>query len=452
MIRKEPPVPPTAEPGSAENMKNAHNSGNTDPDKGEGSIGSSKSSDPALLRNRTFLTLFGIGTLQSAARWLELLAFSVFVFDQTGSAFLVTLVTLVKFAPLAVFGPLFGALPNRFAPRNLYLIGIVAMLVINALGLALSMYTTLSVTAVLLISFIGGLFWVLDFPVRRTMIGDAVVHTRLGKAMALDTIANNGTRMLGPVVGGTLLQFVGLSGAFAIAIVFYIACLLLTLQLQSGRIKTSSDEGAGEQGLIHIVASGGRLVQRQPLLLAILLVTVIYNLFGFPILSLVAVIGRDALQLSQGQVGLLVSMEGTGAFLGSLLLMATARVSHYRRLYTAGLLITFLGSMAYAFLNYALPIALLLIIVGMGSASFATMQTTLLILNSHQQFRSRLFGLLSLSIGTGLIGFAQIGLQAYLYGARLAIFISATLGLVALLLLCWRWPQIIADQPPPPDK
>lgn len=408
--------------------------------------------DVALFRNRTFLTLFGIGTLQSVARWLELLAFSVFVFDQTGSAFLVTLVTLVKFTPLAIFGPLFGALPTRFAPRNLYLTGIIAMIVLNVVGLSLAMHTTLSVFTVLLISFIGGLFWVLDFPVRRTMLGDAVVHTRLGRAMALDTIANNGTRMLGPVVGGTLLQFVGLSGAFAIAIVFYIVCLLLTLGLQTGRIKTSSDEGSGEQGLMHIVAAGGRLVQRQPLLLAILLVTVIYNVFGFPILSLVAVIGRDALQLSQGQVGLLVSMEGAGALLGGLILMAAAQVKHYRRLYVAGLLVTFLGSMAYAFLNYAIPIAMLLVIVGIASACFASMQTTLLILNSEARFRSRLFGLLSLSIGTGLIGFAQIGLQAYLFGAQLAIFISATLGLLAILALCWHWPQIMADQPPPADQ
>ena len=50
------------------------------------------------------------------------------------------------------------------------------------------------------------------------------------------------------------------------------------------------------------------------------------------------------------------------------------------------------------------------------------------------------------SIGTGLIGFAQIGIQAYFYGAQLAIFVSAVMGLVSLVAICWRWPQIIADQ------
>jgi len=400
-----------------------------------------------LFLNRTFLTLFGIGALQSVTRWLELLAFGVYIFDLTGSPWQVTMVTLVKFAPLAIFGPLFGALPNRFAPRSLYIAGIVAMLLTNTVALLLAASSSLSVSTVLVISFIGGLFWVMDFPVRRALIGEAVARTQLGRAMAIDTIANNGTRMLGPVLGGILLQFVGLSGAFAIALFIYAMCLWLTLSLTSGRELTGSTDTLDEQRLFRIVTSGGRLVMQKPLLLAILLVTVIYNLFAFPMLSLVAVIGREALQLSQGQVGLLVSMEGTGAFVGSLLFMILARVIDYRRLYTGGLLLALLASMAYAFMDYALPTAVLLLIVGIGSASFATMQTTLLILNSEQEFRSRLFGLLSLSIGTGLIGFAQIGIQAYLYGARLAIFVSAVMGLVSLVAICWRWPQIIADQP-----
>ena len=244
----------------------------------------------ALFRNQTFLTLFGIGALQSVTRWLELLAFGVYIFDLTGSAWQVTLVTLVKFAPLAIFGPLFGALPNRFAPRSLYIAGIVAMLLTNVVGLLLASFSTLSVFTVLMISFIGGLFWVLDFPVRRALIGDAVKREQLGRAMAIDTIANNGTRMLGPVLGGILLQFVGLSGAFAIALIIYALCLWLTFSLTSGRELTVSGDTHDDQRLSRIVTSGGKLVMQQPLLLAILLVTVIYNLFAFPMLSLLSLI------------------------------------------------------------------------------------------------------------------------------------------------------------------
>ena len=58
-----------------------------------------------------------------------------------------------------------------------------------------------------------------------------------------------------------------------------------------------------------------------------------------------------------------------------------------------------------------------------------------------------IFGLMTLSIGTGIIGFSQIGLMAAWIGVRPALFTSATLGLVSLLLVCRRWPQILESQP-----
>jgi len=393
--------------------------------------------------NRVFATLFAIGGIQSFTRWLELLAFGVYVFDQTQSAVLVTCVTLVKFAPLALFGPVFGALPSHYPSRSVYLGGILAMLAVNLAGLVMLVFFDLTIPMVFAISFAGGLFWVLDFPVRRTLIGDAVAGRDLGKAMAIDTIANNGTRMLGPLLGGVLLQFTGLVGTFVIALASYSICLLLTRSLTIGRDVLTSDS---ETGILTLVANGGRLVQRKPLLLAILLVTVIYNLFAFPLLSLVPVIGRDNLALSPGAVGLLASMEGAGTFIGSFLVLRFARAADYRRLYAAGLFVCFVSSVAYAYLNTPVPIGFFLLTAGVGSAGFAAMQTTLLILNSDKNHRAILFGLLSLSIGTGLVGFALVGTFAHFLGVRPTIFMSGIFGVMCLALICRKWPEILQNQ------
>ena len=60
----------------------------------------------SIINNQSYLMLCGIGAFQSTARWLQLLAFGIYVFDLTGSPFLVTLVTLLKLAPFAIFSPL----------------------------------------------------------------------------------------------------------------------------------------------------------------------------------------------------------------------------------------------------------------------------------------------------------------------------------------------------------
>ena len=55
-------------------------------------------------------------------------------------------------------------------------------------------------------AFLNGMFWVTDFPVRRTWMGEIAGNERVATAMSLDTVTGNGTRMLGPLLGGLLLQ------------------------------------------------------------------------------------------------------------------------------------------------------------------------------------------------------------------------------------------------------
>ncbi len=384
------------------------------------------------------------------ARWLELLAFGVYVYDQTKSPLLVTLVTLVKLAPLALFGPVAGTLPARFAARTLYIAGIGIVLATTAVGLLACWHGGLLLWQVMLISFLGGVFWVLDFPVRRKMIGDAVAARVLSKAVGLDTLANNGTRMLGPVMGGVLLQYTGLVGVLAINLLLYVICLLVAINLKLGTV--ADDEADNKAGLIENMREGVTLVVRNPVLLATLLVTVIYNLFGFPMLSLVPVLGRDELDLSASVIGVLASMEGAGALLGGILFLIFGRVSLFRRIYVAGVAGGFVFWLFAALSGSPYTIGLALLLVGICSACFAVMQTTLLILNCEHRFRSRVFGILSLSIGAGFLGFSQIGLFAGWLGPRPALFLSSIMGLVSLGAVCLRWPQIIALQPDASDN
>ena len=76
----------------------------------------------------------------------------------------------------------------------------------------------LEVWHVALASFVNGIAWTTDNPVRRTMIGEVVGPDRMSAAMSLDVGANNASRMLGPTLGGVLLATFGIGGAFAVSV------------------------------------------------------------------------------------------------------------------------------------------------------------------------------------------------------------------------------------------
>ena len=81
----------------------------------------------SLVRNADFRRLWASGLIVFLVRWLEILVFGVFVYQQTDSAFLVASMTMLRLLPLALFGVPFGALAARI-PRRTGLIAMLSML------------------------------------------------------------------------------------------------------------------------------------------------------------------------------------------------------------------------------------------------------------------------------------------------------------------------------------
>jgi hypothetical protein len=88
------------------------------------------------------------------------------------------------------------------------------------------------------------------------------------------------------------------------------------------------------------------------------------------------------------------------------------------------------------------PMAVVLFCVGMMAAGFSTMQSTLIYSVAPPEMRGRLFGVLVICIGTGLIGFANVGLMGEWFGGSAAIRIIAAEGIIPLILIGIGWRQL----------
>jgi MFS family permease len=152
-----------------------------------------------------FRRLWAIGLVVFSVRWLEMLAVAVFAYQHTGSPFVVALLTMLRMLPMALFGAPIGAAAERIERRTALILVMLSMLVCSIALAALAWSGTLEVWHLALASFISGVAWTTDNPVRRTMIGEVVGPERMSAAMSLDVGANNASRMLGPTVGGILL-------------------------------------------------------------------------------------------------------------------------------------------------------------------------------------------------------------------------------------------------------
>ena len=389
------------------------------------------------LNDPNFLSFWFVGGVTGVVRWFQLLALGVYTFETTNSPLLVSIVPLLCMLPLSLCGPLVGAIADRTNRQILLAGSLVVIILVSGAMAGLAWVGELEFYHIVVASFLSGIFWATDMPVRRRLLAD-LYGGALSTAMSLDAATGNATRMLGPLLGGITLQFMGVFGVFFFSGVVYAICLIMVILTRvPGGISP-----VGSFTLISDLLAGVRYVAGDRKLRRILVITIAFNVFGFPFTSMIPVLGRDHLGLDPFMVGVLSSLEGFGAFAGALLVAWVARPANY-------FLIYLWGTITYIFLVFYLSIlshvvggpyhsliaaSITLTLIGVGGACFAAMQSTLTYLGASPEYRSRVLGVLTLCIGSGPIGFFNVGWMANIWGAPTALFVMSLEGLFVLLL------------------
>lgn len=404
-----------------------------------GDDGGSRASGPlSLIADPTFRKLWTIGVLMGAMRWLEMLAVGVWAYAETGSAVTTAVMTMLRMAPMALFGSVTGVIADR-VDRKLLLVGSLSLMAVTAGLLALSAWAgTLTLWQVGLGAFLSGLGWSTDFPVRRTILGELVGTARLGAAMAMDSASNNATRMVGPIAGGGLYATIGMQGIFMVSGTIFAVSVLLAVLV----VYRPAARAPRPFALFSEIRDGFAYLRRSRALVGHLGVTVIVNLFAFPYAAMIPVVGKETFGADAVWTGLLLSVEGAGAFAGAMAVAFLAAPERFRRIYLLGsylfIVCVFVFSLQTDY-TMALPA---LVVGGLGIAGFASMQSAIMFSEAPPEIRSRLMGILSVCIGSGPIGVLHVGWLADWLGGSMALTVISLEGLVAMALLVFFVPEL----------
>jgi predicted MFS family arabinose efflux permease len=302
--------------------------------------------------------------------------------------------------------------------------------------LALASTGQLQVWHLAVASFLNGIGWTADNPVRRVMIGEAVGAEAMGTAMSIDVGTNNASRMLGPTTSGLLLASFGMVGVFALSATLSLTAVVAAITIhRHPRLRRS---GFAATALTEII-EGLRFVRGNRRLVGVLIITVVYNLFGWPFTSMIPVIAQDHLRLGAEGIGFLASADGAGALCGAIALALFAQPERYRSLYVRSVAFYLATLTGFALAPDLSTAATALVLTGVGSAGFSIMHATIVYRSAPPELRSRILGVLSVCIGVGPIGFIHLGWLADLIGAQSATALIGIEGLLALLLTRPLW-------------
>ena len=378
--------------------------------------------------------------------WLEMLIVPLLTLELTDSPFLVSLVFFLRFVPM-LFGFGLGVLSERINRKHLLTSGLIVQAATALTWALLAVTGSIEFWHLAVGSFLIGIVMTSDFPVRRTMMGEIVDRSQVGRAMSLEMTSSSFFRILGPFAGGVLLGTVGAYGGFLLAALLYLVGLIIAVStnyLQPlSTERYTSPKTQMTQGINYI--------RRNEIIIGTLVVTLVVNAFGFSYMSQQPVVARQVLEVSDVLIGVLQSVEGVGMFLGAALVTIFARPHQYIRIYMGSSLLYLLTITLFSQSNTYWASLLILFLSGIGMSGFAAMQSAIMVYTSSQEMRGRVMGSVTMFIGFGPLGALGIGMLAGFYTIATAVMITACIGIACTLIVFIVYPSMRTSKEPKQD-
>ena len=148
--------------------------------------------------------------------WLQLTTQQWLVYELTGSALLLGLVSAMQFTPALLFSLFIGFWIDRHSKRRI-LAGTQLLYIVQAAALAVLLWTGHAAYGwILLFAFFLGSIDAVDMPARLAFMPSLVGKPQLQSAMALNSANFNITRMFGPLLAAWLLTYIDYGSMFAL--------------------------------------------------------------------------------------------------------------------------------------------------------------------------------------------------------------------------------------------
>ncbi|MBI1822777.1 MAG: MFS transporter [Nitrospirae bacterium] len=381
------------------------------------------------LRHRNF-RLFFLGQVVSlTGTWVQNIAQSWLVYQLTGSPLLLGLTGFMGQIPVFLFGLFGGVVADHFNRHRIILIT-QSLAMIQAFLLAgLVISGRIQVWEIFILAFFLGTVSAFDLPARQSFFIEMVGKEDLANAIALNSSAVNGARLMGPVIAGLLVGLTGEGTCFFINGLSFLAVIggLLRMRVSSYTPEKMSLSIFNylKEGIVYGIQTSQ--VRRTLLFLSLL------SLVALPYSVLMPIFSKTILHGGAGTFGFLMGGAGFGALLGTLTLARTGSKDFERTIFFVSMGTGF-SFIVFSFSDMILFSFLILIILGYCLMSQLTLTNTLLQSVVPDKLRGRLMSFYGfVLLGIAPFGSLMAGFFAEKIGASLTMFLSGILVLLGAL-------------------
>jgi MFS family permease len=382
------------------------------------------------LRQRDFRLLW-VGTIAVGfGQWGQQIGLNWLVFLLTGSAVQLGAVSFAGGILSLILTPYAGVLADRYS-RRLIMLAATVLGAVQASALAVLVLTdTVEVWHAYVFAVLAAVTQAMNQPARQAYVNDVSSTDTLPNAIALTSIAQNLSRIVGPPLAGLIAGW-NVGAALVFVAVTRVIASVLTMMLS--RREQSTVDGRGNP--LRLIIDGFSYLLHDETLRMLLVVNALTALFVYPYVSFMPVFAEEVFQGGSQTYGLLVSMIAVGSIIGLLGLAWLPNLKHRGSLMLAG----FMGYTTLLMLfTHApvLPLALgSLAVAGFFFGTASVLNNTLFQTLVRNDMRGRGMAVLQVAGGLSPIGALSMGFLIEAIGIRNGVALHISVAFVGMVVV-----------------
>jgi MFS family permease len=390
-------------------------------------------------RHRNFRLFFSGQCISLVGTWIQGVALGWTVYQLTNSPFLLGLVSFAGQLPVFLLTPIAGVFVDRSNRHRLLLITQSLAMVQATILTVLTYSHHLTIWWVVALNVLGGMILATDMPTRQAFVSDMVGHgPDLPNAVALNSFTINGTRMIGPAIGGLLLVAWSPAFCFLLNALSYIAVIAA---LAAMRIDPVINPRDGNSKALHELAEGVGYAWNFLPIRTILLLVIIVSLTGASYMVLMPIFAAKVFHGGAHTLGYLMAVPGGGALVAGIYLATRKSVLGAGKRIAMGAIVFGIGLVIFG-LSRWMPLSFLALgLTGFGMILQLALSNTVLQTLVENNKRGRVMSLFTVSfVGMAPFGSMLAGGVAERLGAPLTVTLGGLICIASGIMFAWRLP------------
>jgi len=382
------------------------------------------------LKIAVFRMLWCTWLMANISMWMSDVAAAWMMTSLTSSPTWVALVQTASTLPVFLLGLPSGALADILDRRRYFIATQFWLAAVAVLLCVVVVIDEMSPFLLLVLMFTNGIGLAMRWPVFAAIVPELVPRSQLPAALALNGVATNASRIVGPLVAGGIIASAGSAYVFVLNAVLSVLSAFIITRWRHVHVPSP----LGRERLLTAMRVGVQFVRQSASVKAALFRIAVFFFHSTALLALLPLVAKGVHRGDAGTFTLLLAAMGGGAILAVMFLPRLRQASSPDTLVLGSALLQSAMTFVVAYSNQVLLTVLAMFVSGMGWIITVNSVSVSVQLALPDWVRARGMAIFQMSVmGASAFGAAVWGHVATLYTVHNSLVIAAVSGTIVML-------------------